>query len=915
MVVPYCENDSREINNRPLTLSSLESTNLLSSMAMGHNQADVFDIDFKLPVSSESRTEMGRTSDFESRLESIRGLREKSEADFETSSSCCSAVQTLQKQEQALETLLDSFQETSPKSIEVDDNDIDEEFSSLKDSLRLLQDELSAVDMIIPQLGSGSSGMENEDRMSVGNEQARISSPLHESPADDNYLDSVDVIRSAVPFESPSFDENHLDILEGRAGCPTSCTSGKVSLESFFWGVEKDSTAGSGANEELPPLSPCSSYLECNPSYPSSFPNRRTLQPSNENEGKSLLTKATGHSTGLQRPYVATGTNTKATSPIKNASMRFNDRTQLAYTSTVATKIDSHQDLMSTANRCSSKLQETLELKKQLNQSSTKGIRSYPATSAKMTRVKFGPAHAVSTLSGPLLPSRQHLRSFDKLEDQQQQDDARENNARGLTFFSTANQQATNPFDSFDSNSEDGEEDPGTGYRPPSTSHMTVDSSVAPSGDRYLPNTKVQTPKNPSPRFKKAIKTNMNEELTQLGVQVNAMENLNEDDPNRPLHSMLNRGQLNFDFEFETGNGDVPNSMTSLELNPLEGKERDTYRHSTTKLTRHPGKTSLNGFEQNISSQVLLGPSNHREAQSSRPSLSVPSQNEEVILEETDDNDEKSFSVSILDNIENCIELVCGDVTHHSPLSCIREPLKTGAHKPSMKRALATGKNEDGHSGFAFGEDGNGVISSKGSRYRKAMGKMLLPKKETTERKTVSRSKETSFNFKSFETDVQSFSISGSWDNQETGKSKTAGDSEKSSGTTLLSTIRVQEEVIQRNCLLLDALVAANHASYRVLTSVDLLGVDTFGRMVQGNSIVDCYPKGTILRKATMTSPIVRCLGKGMATITYLRIDEVRNGVETNSKKLMETRMWKKERQAWVNCQFHQTIVSSNYGE
>mmetsp|Transcript_268 Transcript_268/g.380 ORF Transcript_268/g.380 Transcript_268/m.380 type:complete len:621 (+) Transcript_268:51-1913(+) len=619
-----------------------------------------------------------------------------------------------------------------------------------------------------------------------------------------------------------------------------------------------------------------------------------------------------GHSSqGLRRPYGAT----KTISPIKNKNtgMSFNDRkldpnskAQEAYTSSIPTQNDLHQqDLMSTASRFSSRLQETLEIGKKLNQSNAKGIGAYPNESRKMARVKFGPVPAVSTTS---VSSRQHFGSFDKFEDHRKEKDGRKQ-AQELLYLSTAKRQSTNPFDSSDS---EDEEDLGMRYRPPSTSHVTVDSSVAPSGDRYLPEKEVPTPTSHFPRVNKAVKANMNEKLTESGLQVSTTGNQDDDDPNRPLHSMLNRGELKFDFETEISDGDVPHSTTSLELNPLDPglksvKGRDRYTCSKTKPVRRPEKTSLNGFEQDISSQVLLGSSNNRPVQSSRPPLSAPSQSE-IVLEETDAKDANSFSISILDNVENCIELVCGDVTHHSPLTCI----KTEAHKHSMKQAPATTKNEGGHTGFAFGEDAKGALGPKGGRYRKAMGKMLSPKKKTTERDTVTRSEDTSFNFKSFETDVHSFSISGSWDNQEEEKEEDAADLGKLSGATLLSTLRVEEEVIKRNRILLDSVVGANHASYRVLTTENLLGVDSFGRMVQGNSIPDCYPKGTILRKATMRSPMVRCLGKGMATITYLRIDEVRNGVETESRKLMETRMWKKEKQVWVNCHFQQTAVLSN---
>ncbi|KAL3942760.1 MAG: hypothetical protein SGBAC_003104 [Bacillariaceae sp.] len=952
MVAPYSENDDREtINNRPLTLSSLESTNLLLSPSprmeiQTNNQAHVHHgINFRpVPPSVSSRTGTGTAAaatdtatqtqtqtttpqalDFETRLNSIRSLKQRSEADFETTSSCCSAVQTLQKQEKALESLFDSFQESSPKrKTEVeDDNDLyDEDFISLQDSLLQLQSELSAVDMIIPQLGSKTSGIteDGEERRVLENsKQVRVSAPLHESLADENYSDSsMDDIR--VPSESPSFDENRSETMEDGARCPPSCTSSRVPLQGFFWGIGNEMT-----NDEIPPLSPCSSYLECNPNY---HPTNRIQQSSNDENVReeSLLTKAMGNdsSQGLRRPHGATTTTTTATATATIRKLDPKSKQAQAESTTLSkSTTDLHQDLVSIASRCSSKLQATLELGKKLDEQldNAAGLGSYlKESSKKMTRVKLSPSILFYTPTRSLSSSSQHSGSFDKFENHQNHENSvREQVQQMQQHLSTTNQQqSTNPFDN-SLETEDEEQDIGMRYNvPPSTtSKLTADSSIiGPKGDRYLPK-KLQTLASPLPRVNKAGRANSNETFTpDSGLQVSIIEKLNENDPNRPLHSMLNRGQLKFDFEMNTGDDDVPQStITSLELNPLDsgrksikGRDRGTDLTKTSPI-RHRQKNPLNGFKPDISSPVLLGPPNGRQEQSSRSSASSSPQKSEVILEEPDIQDSNSFSISILDNVENCIELVCGDLAHQSPLACMREPLKTGTH--SKYKPLATTKNADGHSGFAFGEE-KGATSPKRSRYRKVVGKMLSPKKESAKWDTISRSEEDSFNLKTFETDVQPFSISGSWDDQENGNDVNAGDLVKPSSATLLSTRRLEEEVIQRNRLLLDALVGVNHASYRVLTTNDLLGVDTFGRVVQGNSIPDCYPENTILRKATMSSPIVRCLGKGMATIAYLRIDEFRYGVNTESRKLMETRVWKKEKQVWVNCQFHQTAVSSN---
>eukprot|EP00980_Cylindrotheca_fusiformis_P005352 scaffold1138_cov128-Cylindrotheca_fusiformis.AAC.34 len=198
MVKAYREKESSRINQRPITMSSVET------------------------------------------LEMFRqGYRRPEEEDYETSSetSECSAILALHKKVEEIDALFEEHDEQI-SHVEVDEEaEFDQELSSLKHSLHLLQEELNAVDMLIPSLGSSTDESNStEDRdMNDHEEENTVSPPLHEQGrkprmpppvADRNeILKPIDVIIPSLGSstgESTSTDDidTNDDEVEGEVSSP-----------------------------------------------------------------------------------------------------------------------------------------------------------------------------------------------------------------------------------------------------------------------------------------------------------------------------------------------------------------------------------------------------------------------------------------------------------------------------------------------------------------------------------------------------------------------------------------------------------------------------------------------------------------------------------------------------------------------
>lgn len=250
MATAYSEKDSRRINQRPLTLSSVETLEMFQE-----------------------------------------GFRDRYDDD-DSETSACSAVLALQDTVQELDGIFDEYHKGSYHGTEDEDEEFDQELSLLKHSLQLLQKELNAVDLIIPSLGSSNDATNHniDDRdMHDDAPENYVNSPLHEQQVPeprmpppptttgiqssqmcdvtDCYTEICDrreaetkdvdtkLPRNSDPYSldgsmafSPfSYDEMSEPMDDGYFFCPGHCTPSRLSTETYFW--EDDNKIG-------PPMSP-----------------------------------------------------------------------------------------------------------------------------------------------------------------------------------------------------------------------------------------------------------------------------------------------------------------------------------------------------------------------------------------------------------------------------------------------------------------------------------------------------------------------------------------------------------------------------------------------------------------------------------------------------------------------------------
>jgi ketosteroid isomerase-like protein len=119
-------------------------------------------------------------------------------------------------------------------------------------------------------------------------------------------------------------------------------------------------------------------------------------------------------------------------------------------------------------------------------------------------------------------------------------------------------------------------------------------------------------------------------------------------------------------------------------------------------------------------------------------------------------------------------------------------------------------------------------------------------------------------------------------------------------------------ELLQQNQRLLDAIAAADWATYQDLCDPTLtcFEPEAIGQLIQGLAFHEFYFKlGAVgqVRNTTMASPHVRLLGD-VAIISYVRINQrVAADGTPFSRAFEETRVWHKQQGRWRHVHFHRS--------
>ncbi|KAL3816858.1 hypothetical protein ACHAXA_005136 [Cyclostephanos tholiformis] len=130
------------------------------------------------------------------------------------------------------------------------------------------------------------------------------------------------------------------------------------------------------------------------------------------------------------------------------------------------------------------------------------------------------------------------------------------------------------------------------------------------------------------------------------------------------------------------------------------------------------------------------------------------------------------------------------------------------------------------------------------------------------------------------------------------------------------------EDVIDANGKLLDAIASGDYESYRDLTSHDMTAIEpeSLGQVVQGTEFHKYYFDLKRGRDATppvihMISPCIRWLGGGgggggsyvAAILSYVRLDQILEDGKPVTKTTSETRVWENRGGRLVQVHFHKS--------
>jgi hypothetical protein len=295
---------------------------------------------------------------------------------------------------------------------------------------------------------------------------------------------------------------------------------------------------------------------------------------------------------------------------------------------------------------------------------------------------------------------------------------------------------------------------------------------------------------------------------------------------------------------------------------------------------------------------------------------------------------DRTFSVAIFEGVENCIELICGDIPT-SALGFVRDAQRGASqHDAEATNAPQGEMNEDRVNGTDTIRNSHNysVLQEEKQEMDKAInfeteeiasptGNLTFEAKGTSKSRSVSKAVVSS----AAVSQKDSLRLLRSRDNPceeprgVQSKAPNVAEDAVHSAKTEKHHIKKksgnkeeEKEILMRNGLLLDAIVHFDHDGYRSLTHESLLGIDLQGKVLDGNDIPGYHLEGTHLMNVSMVSPSVRFLSKWAAVVSYIRIDQVVRGRRSQTIEGRETRVWEKQDGNWINCHYHQTIVARN---
>lgn len=122
----------------------------------------------------------------------------------------------------------------------------------------------------------------------------------------------------------------------------------------------------------------------------------------------------------------------------------------------------------------------------------------------------------------------------------------------------------------------------------------------------------------------------------------------------------------------------------------------------------------------------------------------------------------------------------------------------------------------------------------------------------------------------------------------------------------------IEEDVLQQNRRLLEAIATADWETYEALCADDLTAFEpeARGQRVEGLPFHRFYfdlPGGDGAVNTTLVEPRVRLLGEAAAVVTAVRLVQRQTESGPATASFEETRVWERRDGRWVHVHFHRS--------